>query len=385
MSSTSNTRLLHVCTVGITARVFLLPIFRHLAANGFDVHFACTDDDDARYVAQEGFTFYPVTIPRGISPRDFLAFRRLTHIMRSQPFSLVNTHTSKAGFIGRMAAAHARIPCIVHTAHGTSFHPYRPALVNALYRRLERHAARHTDAFIAVTDTIRDTLITEAIAPPEKITTIPNGIDVDTFTPDRRTAEHKEALRTQWRIPHDACVICAVSRLVPHKGLEDLIDAFALCAQKYPHAYLVIAGDGPLLPALHTRVPAAVSSRIVWLGWTDDIPDILAAADIFCLPTLREGFGYVFLEAQAIGLPVITTRIAPLTETMQEDKTALFVPPRTPQMVADAMGTLIDNPAMRHEFGAAGRVRVCEKYARNTQCAALTVFYSRLCEKTATF
>lgn len=376
--STAKKRILHICTVGVTARVFLLPVFSHLVAHGFDVHFACTDDEDARYVAnQKGISFFPVKIPRSISPRDAIATQSLVHYIRKHNFPIVNTHTSKAGFVGRLAAVRARTPCIIHTAHGTSFHPYRHQLINRFYLSLERWIAQRTHAFIAVTDTIKNTFIENNITTEDKISTIPNGIDITTFSPDTFTDNDTCSLRDDWTVPHDATVVCAVSRLVPHKGLENLIDAFVQLNSTHANAYLVIAGDGPLANELKNRVPRTLHTHIKWLGWHTDIAPILYASDIFCLPTLREGFGYVFLEAQAMKKPVVTSRIAPLTETMIENETALFVPPHSTHELQDALEKLITNPKLRKELGSKGRQRVIENYTQQQQLESLTAFYTQ--------
>jgi len=117
-------KILHVCTVGITARTFLLPIFKKLQSEGYNVTFACTDDDDARFVESQGIPFFPVKISRNISVTDLAAIFKLYNFIRKNKFLLVNTHTAKAGFTGRTAAWLARVPVIIHTAHGLVVHKY---------------------------------------------------------------------------------------------------------------------------------------------------------------------------------------------------------------------------------------------------------------------
>ncbi len=138
-SSTSERRvaLLQVCTVGITARAFLLPLLQRLQRDGYDVWLACTDDADARWVAGHGIPFFPVTISRRISPRDLCAIVRLYRFIRQRRFLIVNTHTSKGGFVGRVAAWLARVPCIIYTAHGYTVHAFQPRLVQWFYTLLD--------------------------------------------------------------------------------------------------------------------------------------------------------------------------------------------------------------------------------------------------------
>ena len=117
-------KVLHICTVGITARVFLLPIFKRLQQEGYDVTFICTDDEDARFVEAQGIRFFPVKIRREISITDILSTFKIYKYIRQNKFQLVNTHTAKAGFVGRTAAWLARVKYIIHTSHGLVVHEY---------------------------------------------------------------------------------------------------------------------------------------------------------------------------------------------------------------------------------------------------------------------
>jgi glycosyltransferase involved in cell wall biosynthesis len=359
--------------VGITARVFLLPVLKRLQEEGYRVWLACTDDDDARYVAAAGIPFYPVTISRKISVRDLVSTWRLYRFIRKHTFDAVNTHTAKAGFTGRLAARLARVPCIIHTAHGLTVHEYLSRPVRALYAFLERWIGKRTTAFITVTDKIRNDLVSHGISQPDNTYRIYNGIDFSRFSRDVVI----NAVRSTWGIADNAVVIGAVSRLVPDKGLEDLLDAFARLDTGNDKAILVLAGDGDLRSTLETRASdVGIRDRIRFLGWRNDIPAVLSGFDIFCLPTLREGFGYVFLEAQAMGLPVVATNIAPLTETMAD--TAVLVNPRSPAELSRALSRLISDKGQRNRLAAAGMQRVREQFNQQTQLGAIVELYRKL-------
>jgi glycosyltransferase involved in cell wall biosynthesis len=368
--------VLHVCTVGITARAFLLPILQRMRADGYAVWLACSDDADARAVAQQGIPFFPVRISRSISPTDILAVWRLYRFMRRMRFALVNTHTSKGGFVGRLAAHLARVPCIIYTAHGYTVHAAQPRLVQAFYRVLDNWIGKRTHLFISVTERVKNAIIELGSARPDNSISVYNGIDFTRFAPERISPARIAEQRDAWGCHPDTIVIGCASRLVPDKGLDVLLDAFARVAPHAPEALLVIAGDGPLHAALqHQADMLGVAARVRFIGWQEDMPALMAAFDLFCLPTMREGFGYVFLEAQAMGVPVVATAIEPLTETMAQGETALLVAPHDGTHLADALTRLVHDPAERRRLGANGAARVRRLFDQRRQLDQLAAVY----------
>ena len=383
VSFTSDTpvRVLHVCTIGISARMFLLPVLRRLQAEGFDVCFACRDDDDARFVQGHGLPFFPVYISRGISLVDLFAVVRLCRFIRHGRFHIVHTHTSKAGFVARLAAWLAGVPLVLCTQHGFAVHPYQSAPLRVLYTMLERWIGRRTHRYITVTDRVRQYLIELGIARPENICRIYNGIDFTRFNRADIARETRADMRASWGCCDDTVVIGSVSRLVPDKGLDDLIEAFAQVHACHQNVQLVVAGSGELMEPLRALARRlGVFDAIHFIGWQQDVPRILACFDLFCLPTLREGFGYVFLEAQAMGVPVVATRIEPLTETMVDGETAVLVPVKSPGELANAMSSLVADPARRAVLGAKGYDHVHRLFDLRNQLDETMQFYHRVIE-----
>lgn len=384
VSSTSDPAIpvLHVCTVGITARAFLLPILRRMRADGYAVWLACSDDADARAVARHGISFFPVHISRSISPWDLLAVLRLYRFMRRMRFVIVNTHTSKGGFVGRLAAWLARVPCIIYTAHGYTVHAAQPRLVQAFYRLLDNWIGRRTSLFISVTERVKDAIIELGSARADNSICIYNGIDFGRFAPTTLDPQHVAARRQPWGVDSTTVVIGCASRLVPDKGLDLLLDAFAQVVPHAPEAMLVIAGEGPLHAALqHQADTLGITARVRFIGWQDDMPELMACFDLFCLPTMREGFGYVFLEAQAMGVPVVATAIEPLTETMTHGETALLVAPHDVTQLAQALTRLVQDPAERRRLGMNGAVRVRQLFDQRRQLEQLAKVYHQCVKK----
>jgi len=376
-SAADKCSVLHICTVGITARVFLVPVFKRLQAERYDITFACTDDADARFVESQNIPYFPVKISRKISFSDFFAAIRLFRFIKRNKFQIVNTHTAKAGFVGRFAAWLAGVPCIIHTAHGLTVHEYQNKWLSLFYAFLERWIARRTSFFVAVTEKVKKELINQEIAPEKKITVIHNGIDLLFFSPELVELNKTDELRHIWGATNNTLIIGALARIVPHKGLEDLIDAFGILCKKHENIRLILAGDGELKEALQVRAEnLGISEKLNWLGWQTGIPEVLSCFDIFCLPTLREGFGYVFLEAQAMGIPVVATKIEPLAETLGE--TALLVPPQSPNELAEALLTLIDDEDYRKELRIKGLENVSQHFDQQNQCNEIISFYKTL-------
>ena len=356
-------KVLQVCTVPITAKVFISPFARYLTDKGYRVAISCSDNGSdssgslVTYLREEGFRLKTIPMRREISPlADAISIGRLYRFIRTEGFDIVHTQTSKAGFIGRTAAWLARAPIIVHTAHAFPFHPYLRPSVRKLYVYLERLAGAFADLIIVDTDAVRKYGIVHHIAEPAKIITVNMGIDLARFDPDVWSGQ---GLRGEFSLGPSTPLIVCVARLVPDKGLECLLEAAALVVGSRPECKFLIAGDGPLRKRLlDEAVELGIEDSVIFAGFRDDVPRVLAAADLFVLPTLREGFGVVFAEAMAMGVPVVGSKMPPITEVVKDGETGILVPPNQPRLFAEAILSLLEDEAKRREMAQAARARV---------------------------
>jgi glycosyltransferase involved in cell wall biosynthesis len=289
--------------------------------------------------------------------RELLAFRP----------SLVHLFLPEAYILGGLAAVATRTHPVVMSRR--SLNTYQAAHPRAA--RLERWLHRRMDALIGNSRAVCAELAAEG-APPSRIGLLPNG--VVTAAPVRDRAE----LRTALRIAPGALAILCVANLIPYKGHADLIEAFARARAALPDAVLVLAGrDDGLGVALTAQAEArGVIDHVRILGARDDVPDLLAAADLFALASHEEGSPNAVIEAMAAGLPTIVTDVGGSAEAVGE--AGLVVPPHDPDRLADALIRLGRDAALRHTLGAAGRARARARHSLEACIARYVALYAGL-------
>ena len=285
---------------------------------------------------------------REIRPfRDLRGLFKLYEFLKANSYDLVHTHTSKAGFVGRIAARCAGTPAVVHTAHSFPFHEESGVLSSFMYRYLEACAARCCDRLVTVSEYHREWGLRWKIGHADKLVAIPNGID------DPMVASTDPAsLRAELQLAASEIIFFTPGRLFGGKGLDYLIDALPLLASLIPDRpfRVVLAGEGPLRPALEARAAAMrVSKKLLFLGFRSDIPDLLKVADIVVLPSLHEGMSISLLEAMAAQKPIIATSIGGNLEPTGNGTGALTIPPKNSRALAEAMTTLVRNPQIAAE------------------------------------
>ncbi|MNV45995.1 D-inositol 3-phosphate glycosyltransferase [compost metagenome] len=289
-------------------------------------------------LGEAGFTVHRIGMDgAGNFVRGVAFVRRL---LRRERFDVVNTHSRRDTVLAAIAARLAGTPLIVRTRHLA-----KP--INSLYAYTWL-----AHRVIAVSRYVQKQLL-DGGARPESVATIHSPI----VLPQVREGA---CVRRELGLPQDALVVGCVAVMRAEKGHVDLIDAFHQVSARFPSAHLVLVGDGmPLFDQLRAKASAlGLTDRVHFTGRRQDIGDVLMALDVFALPTHREALGTVFIEAAAMGVPVIGTEVGGVPETMQAGVTGLLVPPRDPAALAAALETLLADPAMRRRMGDAGRERI---------------------------
>ncbi len=293
--------------------------------------------------------------------RDLLALVQLVRLYRELEVDIVHTHTSKAGILGRLAGRLARVPVVIHTVHGFAFQANIPRWQRQLYLTLERLAGRWCDGLIFISTPLMKEAGRLGIGDPRTYAYIPSGIDLDAFYNGARNGARQ--LRRQQLGLHDSVpVIGTVTRLVKDKGLDLLLRAAARLKQKGYAFQLVWVGDGPLRGELEAMAQnLGVADRLFITGMCTDVPSWLGCFDLFVLPTLWEGMGRVFLEAQAAGIPVIGTKVGGVPDVVRDGVTGFLLPPGDVEALTDTIERLLTNPDLRRQMGIAATQFVADQ------------------------
>jgi glycosyltransferase involved in cell wall biosynthesis len=350
-------KILEITNVDFSLRHFLLPLMRGIRARGHEVIGVSADGPLLQFARDEGFRVAPMPLQRSLSLlAQARAFAALLALMRRERPDLVHAHMPISGFLARLAARLTGVPVIAYTCHGFLFNQPGSCRRRAAGLAMEWLAGRLTHIFLTVS--------TEEAADAQRLriaphaTAIGNGRDPAIFHPDPAA---RARIRAALGTPADRVVVVIVSRLVRHKGHPEL-----LAAMRGLDVELWVVGDrltsdhgADLEPAF---ADAGLGDRLRRLGYREDIPALLAAADIFALPSHFEGLPMSVIEAMLTGLPVIATDIRGPREQVVPGETGLLVPPATTQPLADALARLITDPALRAAMGAAGLARARALY-----------------------
>jgi lipopolysaccharide/colanic/teichoic acid biosynthesis glycosyltransferase/glycosyltransferase involved in cell wall biosynthesis len=345
---------------------------------GWTVDVLTTDPVLGGVLAGSGVGVVPLpVIWRNIRPvRDLLGLWKLYRFLKRHRYELVHTHTSKGGFVGRLAARLAGVPAIVHTVHGFAFHEETHPMALRFYTRLERMAARWCDRIITVSETHRRWGLALKIADEKKMVAIPNGIP-----PERVAATRsRDDIRQESGAGPREFVILSTGRLAAGKGLEDLIDAAATMRRDSTRPFCVwLAGDGPLRSALERRVAALGLSGVVrFLGFRRDVGNLLEASDVVALPSLREGLSIALLEAMAAGKPIAATTIGSNLEVTNVGEAAQLVCPRDAAGLARAIVEIMDDPQMAEQLGSAAKRIYLSRYTQSEMLRAYADQYGQV-------
>jgi glycosyltransferase involved in cell wall biosynthesis len=358
-------RILQLCAVDFTLYHFLLPLMRGLRASGHEVVGACAHGNLVAKIEAEGFRTIDVPIRRSANPLAlWRSYRAIRQMLAVEKFDMVHVHTPVAALAGRVAAWQAGVPNIVYTAHGFYFHEHMPWPKRGAHIGLEWLAGRTTDLLLTQAEEDAATARNLGLA-RGPIHAIGNGSDPARFRPAIPTETTRADIRAALGTSPDRPVILMVGRLVAEKGYPELVEAM-----RDVDAELWIVGErlaSDHAGGIDATIAAAESdpvlkSRIRRLGYRSDVPELLRAADIFTLPSHREGMPRSIVEAMLTGLPVVATDIRGSREEVAEGQTGLLVPVRDAKSLAAALRRLAGDPALRAKLGAAGLVRARDLY-----------------------
>lgn len=287
-------------------------------------------------------------------------------IRQFQP-DLVSAHSTKAGYAARLLCALLGVKPVLFTAHGWAFTAGRGERARKRLALAERLAARVTSKIICVSEHDRELALRFQVGKPKQLVTVHNGIDAAPFL-----AAHGDRIRSELGLGR-APVITFVGRLAPPK--DPL--AFLQACQMLPGNFRVlVVGEGELRNSVREYVKRnGLASKLVLLGEREDVPEILAASDIFVLPSDWEGLPLTIIEAMMAGLPIAATRVGGVPELVEDGVTGYLVPPQNSHALGEAIGKLLADPALRQHMGKAGRKHAVERFSLNQMLTRTEAVY----------
>ena len=343
------------------------------------------DEGSMDHLAEE-LGVRPVLVPalrRDPGPHDVQALLAVIRILRRERPRLVHTHAAKGGTIGRAAALLAyrgrrRRPVLIHTYHRHSMSGYFSARANAVYRRIEQFLGHYSDVLIAVSDEIRDELVALGVAPPEKFVVVRLGFDLAPFSLEGHERDRRrQALRDELSIPQDARVVTLIARLVPIKRVDRFLRVANLLAPD-PDLRFLIVGDGELRAELRASADAlALGDRLIWAGFRQDMPGVCFASDVVALTSDNEGTPVSLIEAQAAGVPVVSTNVGGAATVVAAD-TGRLVAGDDVDGFAAALAELLGDRALAVATGRAAAARARAEFTVERLVGDLDGLYRRL-------
>ncbi len=332
-------------------------------------------DEEARQIAD--LELFPVeNLVRPVAPvADIRAFSSLRATMRSFAPDVVHTHSSKAGILGRLAARAESVPSVVHTVHGFGFTPLQKAPLRVAFKTAERVLARYTDHFVTVSESDRRRGVELGLFAAERVTVIRAGIDLEKF----RVAGGGSAVREKLGVPEDVPLVTQIGNFKPQKAPLDFVRMAAAVSQRCAEAFFVMVGDGPLRGATEDLARTlGVFDHMVFCGWWDDVPALLAATTVSVLTSRHEGLPCSVVESLAAGVPVVATAVDGTVEVVRSGGNGFLTPAGDVAALAESVCIILADAEIRSRFAKAAS-RGLEDFDRDLMVRQQEDLYRWMC------
>ena len=353
-------KICYITTISTTIKAFILPVLAHLKENtDWELSVMCSEDPTLPALLPEGVRYIPVKMERGISLSGIGAMLKMIRIFRKEKFDLVQYSTPNAALYASIASWLAGVKIRLYHQMGLRYLGFT-GISRFIFKTVERFSCCLSSRIECVSPSNLALGIAEGLFPAHKASVLhygsSAGVDMQRFDHSRR-----ELWRTQVRqdlnIPEDACVFGFAGRITKDKGINELISAFSTLEDQTIR--LLLVGNPENADTLLAK--AAQDCRVIYHEAVPDIERYFAAMDVLVLPSYREGFGNIVIEAEAMGLPVIVSDMPGPTDAMEEGETGLTVPVKDIGVLKIALQTLLDLKK-REQMGTAGKAFVCERF-----------------------
>lgn len=365
-------KICYVVTVPITIRSFFVPQLQYLADNGFEVHVICSEDDGLQALLGEKIKYIPLNMPRGISVGGTItAIRELIRIFKREKYDLVQYSTPNAAFNASIASKVAKIKIRNYHLMGLRYEGDH-GIKRTILKTMEKISCRLSTHIECVSNSNMEIALKDKIFSREKATVVWNGstggVDLERFDISKKT-QWRQEIREKYKIKSEKIVFGFVGRITRDKGINELFGAFQNLLSKEADSILMLVGDFERAEDLEQKKLnwAKESKNVIFVSSVQDIEKYYAALDILILPSYREGFGNVVIEAEAMGVPVVVSNIPGPIDAMQDGMTGLQSKLKDQNDLYEKMGRLLDEN-IRKSYSAEARKFVEESFDSKILC-----------------
>lgn len=326
-------RICYIATVPITIESFVLKSIEYLhATTDWDFSIICSPDSDIAFSLPNYVHFYPVKMHRGIDFRDIRSAIQMRRIFSNQAFDLIQYSTPNASLYAAIAGKIAHVPVRLYCQWGMAY-VGMTGVKRTCFKLVEKTVCSLSTWVEPDSPSNLRFAQAEKLFSSNSSSVVWNGsacgVDLDKFD-YLRGRDLRKAFRNELNIPDDARVFCFVGRITRDKGINELLEAFKSLLEENEHVYLLLIGSKDGMKGIDPQIYdwSKSQSNVIYCGYTNNVEHYLAASDIYVLPSYREGFGMSVIEAEAMGLPVIVTRIPGPIDAMIEGETGFVAEPK---------------------------------------------------------
>ena len=292
---------------------------------------------------------------------DIRAFLYLYKLIKKENFTIIHTHSSKAGFLGRIAAMLNKTPIVIHTIHGFAFHDYMNSFKKNIFIYLEKLSAKWTHGLVTVSNLNKKKVVDLGIAPIEKLKNIYSGIDLTLFI-----NEKNDQFRKELNLDSNHLLLGSVGRLSNQKDPITMIEAFCIVIKRFPNAHLTLVGEGELRDEILIKIDQLqLNGRVHLTGNKNDPWKIYHSLDLFIMSSIYEGLGRSITEALSCGVPVVCTSVEGVPEIVRDNETGILVPPKDPGALATGIINSLNDMDNAKRMAEEGRKFVNENFDVN--------------------
>jgi len=308
-----------------------------------------------------GFDRVPMEVGKLMYPVSMV---RCAHEFAMRGIEVVNTHSSRDGWIAGIAARVAGVPLLIRSRHVDVDYPNR-----FLSRITFHHLPKHV---LTTSEKIRSRLMGELGLKAERVSCLPTGIDPSRFAPEIKGTLHHEL-----NLPEETPLVGVIAVLRSWKGHLDFLEAVSLLVKENTPAHFVLAGDGPMRQVVRDKIKELhLEDRVHLLGHRSDVPNVLASLQVVVLSSYaHEGIPQGLLQAQSMAKPVVGCAVGGIPEIVKEGVTGRLVPPRDPSALARAIGGLLENNEVAKQLGETGREQILKSHTLEGMCVAIEQIY----------